>query len=185
MTVQSISPFAARYEWRHPDPLTRAFELVDGVTVQGSLRFTNLVGSRAEGSAFGHAWVFRRIGIFRSRIEIRAQYASDDAAPDATIPLKFGMTGVLERAGEEPLQWTIASVAGGEAWGWTAGPDTLMTFEHRPSDDGVVAWLFSTHGRATLTPAGAARADAPLLLVAGWYLMAARRFDLVAHPPGF
>jgi len=48
-----------------------------------------------------------------------------------------------------------------------------------------VASLVSLQRRATLAPAAAMRADLPLLLVPGWYLTAAKQFDLVASPLGF
>ncbi|MDZ7631545.1 MAG: hypothetical protein U5K74_09405 [Gemmatimonadaceae bacterium] len=183
MTISSPA-WPAHYDWMHPDPMTRAFELVEGGTVRGSLRFTNLVGSRASGSAYGAAWDLRRTGIFRPRIEGRAAGAADDEPIEFTIALEFSGTGTMERAGTDALQWGLAGEGDDQAWGWLLDGTPLVTFVPAPSDDGLVAAMIQLQGRARLHAAAGGRNDVPLLLVTGWYLMAARQFDLVVNPVG-
>jgi hypothetical protein len=183
MPTAPTTPWPARWEWRHPDPMTRAFTLVaDGLTV-GELAFTNLVGSRATGRAYGTTWDLQTTGFFQPHVEGRLEGTPEEAPADFTIALDFIGTGHLHRAGEPVIDWSITAVPDGCQYAWVVDEQPLVGFVQRPSDDGIVATLLQTHGSAVMTAAGAARSDLPLLLVTGWYLVAGKTFDLVRNPP--
>jgi len=137
MSASSMPAWPAQWHWRHPDSLTRAFDLVDGDDVGGHLRFTNRLGLHSRGSAYGLVWDLHRLGIVRKRrVEGRADGTPESATPDFTIALPpFGGTDVLHRADTEAFQWTIASSDGSEVRGWVVGTELLVGFEPAPADE--------------------------------------------------
>jgi hypothetical protein len=179
----TTAAWSAAYEWRHPEPMTRRFDLLDGEQACGTVRFTNLLGTRAQLEAFGAGWEIQRTGLIRREVEGRTVGTADDGPTAFSVALAFGGRGELERPDRPPLRWAILPMTGGSAWGWAAGDEILMTFDHLPAESGMLNALLQLQGRATLTDAGRRRDDVPLLLALGWYLLAANQFDLLANPP--
>lgn len=157
-------------EWRQESAFGRYYELKAGNTVYGALEFVKRFGSLAEGRTAAGEWTFKRRGMMSPQVSAWRKGSEDDVA--LYRPNWNSSKGELTLAGGETLTFRSESF-------W--GKDWVLARK-----EGEALAQFSTHGLmkhesdVTLEPAGAARADLPLLLTFCWYLLLLYREDQAA-----
>jgi hypothetical protein len=159
--MKRIEEFAppVHLAWKQPKVLKSRYELVAGSERVGTLHFSNSFGSLATGESADGTWTFKRVGFFRQVATIRTAGSEVDFAQFQNKTWSGGGSIVLP---------------GGRKF--LATTNTWETRFEWSLEGGGVLFRFKTGGiirhtaEVEVTPAGAAAAEIPLLLLFSWYL---------------
>lgn len=160
----------AGLEWRQPSAFARSYELKAGDSVLATVEFKKVFGTLAEARTAEQAWTFKRTGFLTPVVTARVAGTEQDIAHYK--PGLMGTKGTLHLAGGEVLEmkstnfwashWALLDQQG----------EALLKF----SNQGVLK-----HGaHVEVAPSAAGRADLPLLLAMGWYILALHIEDSAA-----
>jgi hypothetical protein len=157
--VRPISELAGEeLLWVQPAARRREHELRAGDDVVATLRFQR--GSLADAEAEGHHWTFKRQGFWQPRVTVRVSGSDADVA---VFRPRWAGGGTLEFADGHSVDLRSANFWQSE-WVWQEKDQPLILFKGRHG-------LIKAKGAVEIQPAGAARPDAPLLVLLGWYLI--------------
>jgi hypothetical protein len=148
--------------WVKPKRLKRRYELRAGEEAVATL--TRFGATGATGEWNGGRYVFSQKGWFNQRIFVRGDPTTSDAAPLATFTRRDGVLTFADGrtlVWKKPNRWRSKRV-------WLDGAAPLVEFD--PANG-------YASPRVTITPEGAPRAELPLLLLLGEYLIVRARED--------
>jgi hypothetical protein len=159
--MKRIADLAGRdLRWAKADRRTGGYELRDGDEVVATLKFRSSWGTLATAESADGCWTFKRVGFLQTRATIRACGSEDEIAVFKNNTWTGG--GTLEMPDGRRLE---------------ADTNCWMTTFSFASDTGQalvrfrkIGGLINLSSAAEITPAGAAFASAPWLVMLGWYL---------------
>ena len=157
--------------WIQPAARRREHELRAGDDVVATLRFQG--GSLADAEAEGHHWTFKRQGFWQPRVTVRVAGSDADVA---VFRPRWAGGGTLDFADGRSVRLSSANFWQSE-WVWQEKDDPLILFKGR---HGIV----KAKGAVEIQPGAAGRADTPLLVLLGWYLILLHADDTAAATVG-
>ena len=164
----SLAPTTA--EWHTPHVMQRLYELTSGDHQLGTLQFTKMLGSLAEGRTADGAWTFKRGGFLRPFVTIREIGADKDLG---VLHTRWGGDGDLTLTNGFHAEWMHTNF-------WR----TRWSFQHKGGREIV---HFTPHHKllkagATVEIPQPVSKDVPLpmLTLLGWYLMVLMSQDAAA-----
>jgi hypothetical protein len=166
--VASLSELAGQeLLWIQPSARKREHELRAGDDVIATLRFQR--GTLADAEADGHHWTFKRQGFWQPRVTVRVAGSDADLA---TFHPRWTGGGALEFADGHTLKLTSANFWQSE-WVWLDKDQPRVRFKGR---HGIV----KAKGAVEFQGDAATRADLPLIILLGWYLILLHADDAAA-----
>jgi len=157
--------------WVQPAARKREHELRAGDGVVATLRFQR--GTLADAEADGHHWTFKRQGFWHPRVTVRVAGSDDDIA---TFHPHWTGGGTLELADGTTLKLRSANLWQSE-WVWLDKDQPVVRFKGR---HGIV----KASGSVEVHTGAGGRADLPLLVLLGWYLILLYADDAAAASSG-
>jgi len=142
-----------------------------GDDVVATLRFQR--GSLADAEAEGHHWTFKRQGFWQPRVTVRAPGSDADVA---VFRPRWAGGGTLDFADGRSVRLSSANFWQSQ-WVWEEKDQPLILFKGR---HGIV----KAKGAVEIQPGAESRADTPLLVLLGWYLILLHADDTAAATVG-
>jgi len=168
MTIELCDKSQLR--WVQPTSTRRAYQLRAENEVVGWLEFQKQRGTLAIAEVQGNSWTFKREGVLRPRITVRAAGSEKNIA---TFELNWRGGGMLQMADGPALHWDCANFWGSE-WSFSLpNGAALLRFRLEFGWMKPSARLLSLNREATVFPA------LDLLMALAWYLMVLAAEDMV------
>jgi len=162
-------PARPTLRWIQPRALRAEYELRAGEERIATLRFHDMLGSRATGESAEGCWTFERAGFFRTRVAVRRCDAAADLATFRSNRWRGGGTLTLPDGRELRATtnfWYSRLQVRDEAG------QTLLVYDTKG--------ILRLRATVTIGPAAAALPDLPWLLMLGWYLVVIMHRNLAA-----
>src|SRR6185436_11723659 len=148
-----------RLEWVQPALLKSEFEFRANGEPVGRLEIASVWGSKATAELGDGSWTFKRVGFWQQTASVRRTGADEDVAIFKNNTWQSGGT----------LTFSNGRVFRATTNFWS----TRMQFESETSEPLVryhYGGVFKMHADVEVTAAGRILAEAPVLVMFGWYL---------------
>ena len=149
----------AGLEWRQNSAFSRTFELFSGDSVLARMEWLKTFGTLASAETADASWTFKRTGFLSSVITARVAGTEADIA--AYHPNWMGTKGLLESSGQS------MELHSSNFW----STEWILRHQEVPLLKFGSHGVFKSAAEVTVTDAGRARKDLPLLLCFVWYIL--------------
>ena len=161
-----------RLVWTPSSTSSRRFELRSGDEVAATLTFDKAVGSLATGRTNAGTWTFKRAGFLHPCVTVRDLGSEYDLA---VFRPNWTGSGDVEFRGGLHVHWRPFGFWNSE-WAFLRADERLVTFHWLPDTAALDA-------RVEFSVAALTLAEAPVLLLLGWYLRVLAYQEAAAGAP--
>lgn len=160
--------------WTQPRALKQEYELLDGDTLVGTLRFRSSFGTLATGECADGCWTFKRVGFWKTRVSIREAGNENDLASFVNNTWSNG--GTLEFP--DGRRYKADSNFWMTRYTFSSEQDVpLITFEK-------ISGILHLSSNVTVHEAARHLTELPVMVMLGWYLTIMMHQDSAAAAAG-